>query len=41
MQVIQSKLNTRSDEFRSNAQHMRGLVDDLRAKAAEVALRCV
>ena len=38
MQVIQSKLNTRSDEFRSNAQHMRGLVDDLRAKAAEVAL---
>ena len=38
MQVIQSKLNTRSDEFRSNAQHMRGLVDDLRAKAAQVAL---
>ncbi|MEO7854484.1 MAG: carboxyl transferase domain-containing protein [Rubrivivax sp.] len=37
MQVLKSKINTRSEEFRANAAHMRTLVDDLRAKAAQVA----
>ena len=38
MQALKSQINTRSDEFRANAQRMRGLVEDLRAKAAQVAL---
>jgi 3-methylcrotonyl-CoA carboxylase beta subunit len=37
MQAIASKLDTRSDDFRANAERMRGLVDDLRAKAMQVA----
>ena len=36
MQVIKSQLNPRSEEFRTNAQRMRELVDDLRATAAKV-----
>lgn len=38
MQVLQSKINPRSEDFRANAAQMRALVDDLRAKAAQVAL---
>jgi 3-methylcrotonyl-CoA carboxylase beta subunit len=37
MQVLKSKVDTRSEEFRANAAHMRTLVDDLRAKAAQMA----
>ena len=37
MQVLQSKINPRSEDFRANAAHMKALVDDLRAKAAQVA----
>lgn len=36
MQVLKSQIDTRSDEFRGNAETMRTLVDDLRAKAAAV-----
>ena len=38
MPVIQSKINTHSEEFRTNADHMRGLVADLRDKVAQAAL---
>ncbi|WP_119153672.1 carboxyl transferase domain-containing protein [Caldimonas tepidiphila] len=38
MQALTSKINTRSEEFRANAAQMRALVDDLRTKAAQVAL---
>ncbi|HEU0202375.1 MAG TPA: carboxyl transferase domain-containing protein [Burkholderiaceae bacterium] len=38
MTTLKSQVNPRSDEFRGNAAQMRALVDDLRAKAAEVAL---
>ncbi len=38
MSIIKSTINTRSPEFQANADSMRGLVDDLRAKASEVAL---
>ena len=38
MSTIKSAINTRSADFQSNAATMRGLVDDLRAKAAEVSL---
>ena len=37
MTVLDSKLNPRSDEFRVAADHMRGLVDDLKARVAQVA----
>ncbi|RJG03984.1 carboxyl transferase domain-containing protein [Noviherbaspirillum sedimenti] len=37
MQVIKSQLNPRSEEFRANATQMRTLVDELRAKSAQVA----
>src|SRR5450830_478574 len=37
MQVIQSQLNPRGDEFRANAEHMRKLVADLREKTATIA----
>jgi len=37
MPVIKSQLNPRSDEFRANAGRMRGLVEDLRQKAAAVS----
>ena len=36
MPVIKSSVQTRSDEFQANAAHMRGLVADLREKAARV-----
>ena len=38
MQVIKSLLNPRGEDFRANAERMRGLVNDLRDKAAQVAL---
>jgi len=38
MSVIESAVNARSPEFQANAAAMRGLVDDLRARAAAVAL---
>ena len=37
MPALKSQINPRSPEFKANALRMRGLVDDLRAKAAEVA----
>ncbi|MEQ8494895.1 MAG: carboxyl transferase domain-containing protein, partial [Gammaproteobacteria bacterium] len=37
MHAIKSAINPRAEEFRANAAHMRTLVEDLRAKAAEVA----
>ena len=38
MSTIKSKINTRSDEFRANAEAMEKVVGDLRAQAAQVAL---
>ena len=37
MQALKSNVNTRSDEFKANAQAMRALIEDLRGKAAEVS----
>ncbi|QAU33805.1 carboxyl transferase domain-containing protein [Janthinobacterium sp. 17J80-10] len=37
MQVIKSQLNPRSEEFRANAKQMQTLVDELRAKSAQIA----
>ena len=37
MPVIKSGLSTRSEDFRANAEHMRGLVADLREKAGVIA----
>ncbi len=37
MPAIRSRIDPRSDEFRSNAAALRQQVDDLRAKAAEIA----
>ncbi|MDQ6629251.1 MAG: methylcrotonoyl-CoA carboxylase [Pseudomonadota bacterium] len=38
MAAIQSRIDTRSDEFRSNAAFLQTQVADLRAKAAQIAL---
>ncbi|MGE0484459.1 MAG: carboxyl transferase domain-containing protein [Gammaproteobacteria bacterium] len=38
MNQIKSAINPRSEEFRANAAHMRTLVEDLRAKVAEVGV---
>ena len=38
MPAIPSRIDTRSDDFRSNAAALQQQVDDLRAKAAEIAL---
>ncbi|SNS11270.1 3-methylcrotonyl-CoA carboxylase beta subunit [Noviherbaspirillum humi] len=38
MAIIESKLNPRADDFQANAQAMRTLVDDLRAKVEQLAL---
>jgi hypothetical protein len=38
MPAITSRIDTRSDDFRSNAASLQQQVDDLRAKAAEIAL---
>ena len=37
MPVIKSQLNPRSEEFRANAARMRGLVEDLKQKAAVIS----
>jgi 3-methylcrotonyl-CoA carboxylase beta subunit len=37
MPAIRSRLNPRSEEFRANAERMRGLVADLREKVAQAA----
>ena len=36
MSIIQSKLNTRSEEFAANSSRMRGLVDELRTIIDEI-----
>ncbi|MDF1484481.1 carboxyl transferase domain-containing protein [Ramlibacter sp. H39-3-26] len=36
MTILESQLNPRSDDFQANAQAMRALVDDLRARFAQV-----
>jgi 3-methylcrotonyl-CoA carboxylase beta subunit len=36
MTVLKSAINTRSDDFKENAAHMRAQVEDLRAKVAEI-----
>ncbi|MBL8328591.1 MAG: methylcrotonoyl-CoA carboxylase [Rubrivivax sp.] len=38
MQALKSQINTRSEDFRANAQRLRAQVEDLRVKAAMVAL---
>jgi 3-methylcrotonyl-CoA carboxylase beta subunit len=38
MSAIKSQLNTRSAEFRANAERMKGLVDDLKEKVATVTV---
>ena len=38
MSVLKSNLNTRSDAFKANAEHMQSLVDDLREKVAAAKL---
>ncbi len=35
--ILDTKLNPRSDDFRTAADHMRALVADLKAKVAQVA----
>jgi predicted short-subunit dehydrogenase-like oxidoreductase (DUF2520 family) len=37
MPVIKSQLNPRAEEFRANADRMRGLVEDLKQKAAVIS----
>jgi 3-methylcrotonyl-CoA carboxylase beta subunit len=37
MQALKSQINPRSEEFRANAERMREVVGDLRAKAAQIA----
>jgi len=37
MTVLRSNLDTRGDEFHANRSHMQALVDDLRAKAGQIA----
>ncbi|MEP4189599.1 MAG: carboxyl transferase domain-containing protein, partial [Sneathiella sp.] len=38
MPVLKSNLNTRSDDFKTNAAQMQAVVDDLRAQVAKVKL---
>src|SRR3982750_4388539 len=38
MAALKSRIDTRSDDFRSNAAALQGQVDDLRARATEIAL---
>jgi len=38
MSVLKSNLNTRSDDYKSNAAHMQALVDDLRDKVGQAKL---
>src|SRR4051794_26351084 len=36
MQILKSQIDTRSPEFKANANRMQGLVDDLRATTSKV-----
>ena len=38
MPILETKLNTRGEDFKNNAQAMRALVDDLKAKLEQIAL---
>jgi 3-methylcrotonyl-CoA carboxylase beta subunit len=38
MSVLSSQIQTRTEEFRSNAERMQGLVTELREKTARVAM---
>src|SRR2546422_9085134 len=38
MTILESKLNVRSDDFKTNAAAMQAVVDDLKAKVAKIAL---
>jgi len=38
MTILESKLNARSEDFKANAAAMQSVVDDLRAKVAQIAL---
>ncbi|MGD9941884.1 MAG: carboxyl transferase domain-containing protein [Burkholderiaceae bacterium] len=38
MNILETRLNPRDEQFRANAQAMRALVDDLRARIAQVAV---
>ena len=38
MQALKSRIDTRSEDFRANAQAMRTAVADLRARSADTAL---
>jgi 3-methylcrotonyl-CoA carboxylase beta subunit len=38
MTILESKLNSRADDFKANAAAMQTLVDDLKAKVAKAAL---
>jgi len=38
MAALKSRIDTRSDEFKANAAALQKQVDDLRAKAAGIAL---
>jgi 3-methylcrotonyl-CoA carboxylase beta subunit len=38
MTILESKLNSRSDDFKQNAEAMQVLIDDLRAKVEKIAL---
>src|SRR5437588_8440907 len=37
MTILDSKLNSRSEDFKANAQAMQALVEDLKAKVAKIA----
>jgi 3-methylcrotonyl-CoA carboxylase beta subunit len=36
MSIIETRINTRSEEYQANAKYMRGLVDDLAGQVAEI-----
>ncbi|MCB1185125.1 methylcrotonoyl-CoA carboxylase, partial [bacterium] len=38
MSTIKSRINPRAEDFRANAEAMKGMVEDLRAQAARVSL---
>ncbi|HCE10115.1 MAG TPA: methylcrotonoyl-CoA carboxylase, partial [Oxalobacteraceae bacterium] len=38
MTMLESKLNSRSDDFKANAAAMQIIVDDLKEKVAKIAL---
>ena len=38
MSIIETRINTRSEEYQANASHMRSLVDDLAGQVAEIRM---